>query len=126
MPERRGVAKVIILSIVTLGIYWLYWYYVINKEIMQVARGAVQCSPGIALLSQFVPIAGIVSWYNTAKRLQTAKRAANDPDSSDPAVWLIIAILAPFGIYTALMQGSLNTLIDHISRGAAAPAPAST
>ncbi len=123
MAKERSAALVVVLSIVTLGIYWLYWYYTVNKEIVLVSNGSVKASPGVALLAQFIPIANIVSLYNTASRLQTAKQAASDPHTISPGLCIVIALFVPFGIYSALVQSGLNALIHHQSRQAPAAAP---
>lgn len=120
MIKERSAALVIVLSIVTLGIYWLYWYYTINNEIVTASGGTVKASPGVALLAQFIPIANLVSIYNTASRLQTAKRSSNDPHTISPGVCVLLAIFVPFGVYSALVQSGMNALIHHQQREAAA------
>lgn len=120
MPSQRSVGTAILLSIVTFGIYWLYWYYVINEEIRQLGRGRIEVSPGLALFAQFIPIAGLISIYNTASRLETVKRAENDPHSVSAVACLLAAIFLPF-VYTAIVQGGVNALILHLSRGTPSP-----
>lgn len=117
MPQQRGVATVILRSILTIGFYWLYWYYTVNEEIRIASRGTVQVSPGLALLAQFIPVANVISWYNTASRLETVKRANNDPHQMSAGVTVLLAFFLPFGFYTAIVQGGLNALLHHQSRG---------
>jgi len=113
MHKFRKSCIVILLSLVTFGIYWLYWYYNINKEIQEHVGEKVKFSPGMALLSQFVPIANFVSHYNTAKRIQTMKNICNDPDSLSPGAAVLFSIFLPFGIYTYMLQSAMNTHWHH-------------
>ena len=115
MQKSRKTCIVILLSLVTFGIYWLYWYYSINKEIQEHVGEKVKFSPGMALLSQFVPIANFVSQYNTAKRIQTMKNICNDPDSLSPGAAVLFSIFLPFGIYTYMLQSAMNTHWHHHS-----------
>ncbi len=126
MLKQRSVAGVIILSIITLGIYWLYWYYSVNDQIVKASKGTVQASPGVALLAQFIPIANVISWYNTVSRLQTAKQAAKDPHSVSPGLCLVLAIFVPIGLYTAMVQGGVNALLHHQARQDATQSLAAT
>ncbi len=52
----------------TLGLYYLFWYHHINRE-MRDYDPNVQVSPGWAVVAQFVPIVNLVSIYNTGKRI---------------------------------------------------------
>lgn len=113
MNKTRNPFGVILLGIVTLGIYWLYWYYTLNKELLEHSGGKLNFSPGMALVAQFIPIAGFVSNYNTAKRMQTVKTICNDPDSISPGAALLFSILLPFGIYTYLLQSGMNNHWHH-------------
>lgn len=115
--ERLGTVRepcvVLLLSCVTLGIYWLWWYYTINKEILVHAPRSLNFSPGMALASQFVPIAGFVSHYNTAKRIQATKAMCGDPDFLSPGAALVFSILLPVGIYTYMLQTAMNNHWHH-------------
>lgn len=115
MQKIRKPGVVILLSIVTIGIYWLYWYYSINKEIQDHVGERIKFSPGMALLSQFIPIANFVSHYNTAQRIQTMKNICTDPDSISPGAAVLFSIFLPFGIYTYMLQSGLNSHWHHHS-----------
>ena len=48
--KKREPLGVLGLSVITLGIYWLYWYYTINDEIRRFEKDDT-VRPGIALLA---------------------------------------------------------------------------
>ena len=108
MQKMRQPCTVILLSIVTFGIYWFYWYYSINKELLDHSGGKIPFSPGWTLASQFCPIANFVSHYNTAKRIQTMKNICKDPDSISPGAAVLFSIFLPVGIYTYMVQSGMN------------------
>ncbi len=61
-----------LLVIVTASIYFLYWYYTVNKELREY-DSSIDVNPEYALLAQFVPIASWVSFFNTGERIKTAQ-----------------------------------------------------
>ena len=95
LGKDRSPASVIGLSIVTLGIYYLVWYYKINAE-MRRHDPKVKVSPGLALLAQFIPIANLVGGYSTAARIRQMQLDDGATHVISPGVALLWLIL--FGI----------------------------
>jgi hypothetical protein len=111
--ERGGVGKVrsfsvgLVLSILTLGLYYYFWWYLINEELKDIgiAKGdqsLAESSPTnsvIAVLIGWVLIAPpLISVYNAAVRIKRAQRLCGiKPDRTiDPAVALLL--LFPGGL----------------------------
>jgi hypothetical protein len=115
--KTRSPIAVVILSIITFGIYYLYWYYVVNSEMRQY-RPFIEVSPGIALLSQFVPIANWISAYNTAGRLLTLEDTNRVPDRISPGIALVLHILL-YVAYPFYVQDHLNRLWEAAGQGGA-------
>ncbi len=108
--KNRNPLGVIVLSVITLGIYWLFWYYKVNDEIRE-HEPQVRCSPGVALLAQFIPLANFVSDYNTATRIQRMELADGTTSTISPLVTFILLIF--FGIgYVVQVQSHLNAHWD--------------
>ena len=108
MPgKERDILAVFILCIITLGIYWLYWYYKVNEEIRRHCPD-IDVAPGLAVICQFIPIVNYVSKYNTADRVRTLQSACSEPGRISPLAALLFSIFIPFGIYTYMVQSSLN------------------
>ncbi len=104
--KNRNAGVVILLMFVTLGIYNIVWYYKINKEIKEHDNDQ-QFTPGWAAVALFVPIANLVSVYNTADRIKKMQKADGSQDLISPGAALVWALL--FGIgYFIVVQGAMN------------------
>ena len=104
---------VFVLSIVTFGLYYLYWYYQVNRELKDFGVGR---HPLVSLLA-VVPgalliVPPFVSWWRFLGRLREAEERAGSPERIDHALGIALYVigifLLPFElIYT---QYHLNTL----------------
>lgn len=90
--KDRSPAAVLGLSIVTIGIYYLYWYGSLNGEIQR-HDPSIRVSPGLAVLSQLVPIANLISAYATAARLRQMQLDDDNSDTISPVVALLLYLL---------------------------------
>jgi Domain of unknown function (DUF4234) len=121
---RRDPLGVLALSIVTFGIYFLYWYYKINDELRRFERDDT-IRPGIALLAVtlgwLIIVPPFVSVYNTSQHVAAIERRVGIAQELSPAlnVILLILIAAGIGLYT---QEHLNKIWD-VARGGSEPAP---
>ena len=88
----RNPFLVFVWSLVTFGIYYLVWYYKINKELAAFAPQAVQVQPGLAVCAQFLPIFNWVSLARTVGRINAAHASIGSPVRASGAV----AIVATF------------------------------
>lgn len=106
----RGPWAVWWFSLLTLGIYYLVWYYKINGDLRRFAPQSVRVKPGLAVLAQFVPIVGLVSIANTAGRLRAAHASVASPVEVSGAVTVLSAFW--FASQTRYLQRRLNALWD--------------
>jgi hypothetical protein len=81
-----------LLAIVTLGIYALFWYYNLNRELRDF-DSSIKVRPGLAVLSLFVPIVGLVSIYNTGARIRHAQSLAGLPPTASGGLGVVLAFL---------------------------------
>lgn len=95
LGKDRSPAAVLGLSIITLGIYYLVWYYKINAEIHR-HDPEIKVSPGLAVFAMFIPIANWVSAYSTAARIRQMQLDDGATQTISPNVALLWLIL--FGI----------------------------
>ena len=108
----RNPFLVFVWSIVTLGIYYVVWYYKINREL----RGAcgVEVSPVVALLAVtvgwLVIVPPFVSWYRTFERIVAAQRGAGVTSEASPVLGFILFVVAVFVLPVELVyaQDELN------------------
>src|SRR3954471_15185989 len=94
----RNPFLVFIWSLVTFGIYYVVWYYKINRELRDASGIAV--SPGVALLAVTVGwliiVPPFVSWYRTFERIQQAQRQAGVTTEASPVLGFILYVIAVF------------------------------
>ena len=126
----RNPLGVIGLTLITLGIYYIFWYYFVNREMKDLgeSRGTDECgeSPGTSVvaitLGAFIIVPPFVSHYNSFKRMNAASRLTGAGDGFDAGLGLLLWIfLSPVAVY--LFQMNLNTVWE-AQRGAVAAAPA--
>lgn len=87
LPDGRAKIRnlwiVALLLIVTIGIYYLYWYYAINRELRDFGRRQsklLDIRPGVALLATtigwYVIVPPFVSAWRTVRRVKIAEGIA--------------------------------------------------
>jgi hypothetical protein len=115
----RNPLGVIGLMFITLGIYGIFWYYFINKELAEIgkARGTDQLgtSPGTSVLAvtlgAFIIVPPFVSMYKTWKRLEDAQRLTGNPDPFSAGLGFILSLfIGPVGTY--LLQDNMNKVLQ--------------
>ncbi|WP_199827785.1 DUF4234 domain-containing protein [Streptomyces specialis] len=102
------------LTLITLGIYGLVWWYKVQKQLALFDQ-RIQVNPAVSVLA-FLPggyliVPPFVSVYNTATRIQTAQRAAGLPQSCSGGLGILLYIL--LGTHTIYYQSELNKINTH-------------
>lgn len=98
------------LGIITLGIYSIVWYYLVNAELRSQGE---KVSPGVAVLAVtlgvFLIVPPFVSMYNTAERIRRVQER-NGVDGPINAVLAILLLFIPIAnaFQTAYLQAGLN------------------
>lgn len=110
--EPRNVAVAIILSIVTCGIYSIYWFIMLTEETNQAARKTDGTSGGIAFLLTLVTcgIYGYYWAYKQGEAIDQAKTMRGIPASNSGILYLILQLFGLGIIGYALMQNELNKM----------------
>ena len=103
------------LSIVTLGIYYLVWYYKVNREMSD--WGAqnnvdIGLSPGMSLIAvtagAVLVIPPLISIWGTGKRMQLTQRAAGVYGGSG-LLWFVLHIIPIVSLFAPVyLQMQLN------------------
>lgn len=88
-----------LLSIVTLGIYFLFWYYRINREMRD---NGIPVNPGRAVLAIFpgglIIVPAIVSSYNTGQRINALQQQRGLYPSASGWIGLLLNYVMSIGI----------------------------
>lgn len=111
MIQKRSVAVCIILSIVTCGIYGIYWFICLNND-TNTASNTFGTSGGVAFLLTLVTcgIYGFYWAYKQGEKIDAAKASRGIPTSNSGIVYLLLSIFGLSIVAWALMQNELNQL----------------
>jgi hypothetical protein len=94
----RNPFLVFVWSLLTLGIYYVVWYYKINRELRDAS--GVSVSPVVALiavtLGWAVIVPPFVSWYRTFERIVEAQRGVGVSSEASPILGFILYVIAVF------------------------------
>jgi hypothetical protein len=126
---KRNPLGVLGLSIITIGIYFFYWYWKINDELRLVEHDET-ISPTRSLMAMIfgwiIIVPPFIAMWNTAKHLEAFERRAGVQQTIEPSIVLVIMLV--FSIAnTVYVQEHLNRGWDAASYGGraagAAPPP---
>lgn len=114
MVTKRNIALCIVFSIITCGIYALYWFVVLTDETNNVSNDNDGTSGGVALLLSIVTcgIYGLYWAYKQGEKLDKAKNDRGMQASNSGILYLIFDLIGLGIIAYALMQDSLNKLAE--------------
>ena len=112
--KLRNPLGVVGLSLITLGIYYVFWWYFINREMRDLgrARGAdLGQSPGNSVLAitlgWIIIVPAIVSLWRTSDRIQRSQEVAGvDRGANGPIIFILLLLIGPVGVWYA--QSELN------------------
>ena len=109
--KNRNIALCIVFSIITCGIYGLYWFICLNDDVNTLS-GHTQdgTSGGIALLLSIVTCnIYFIYWnYKQGEKIDEAKNARGISSSNTGVLYLLLSIFGLGIISYALMQSELN------------------
>ena len=130
IPGSEGTAKirnlwaVALLPFVTLWIYFWYWWYQVNREMVDLgrAKGSTELgdSPGKSLLAvtlgALIIVPPFVSFYKTFKRVQAAQRLAGVEPLNGWIGLILLIVISP--AFQAYLQSGLNAVWAKETAGA--------
>jgi hypothetical protein len=121
----RGPVAVAVLTIVTLGIYGIVWYYKINREMADLGKATGRTeelgdSPGTSLLAitlgALVIVPAIVSLINTFKRVQALQRITQSGEPVNGWLGLVLYLVFSPALF-GYMQSGLNPAWEKQAQG---------
>jgi hypothetical protein len=127
----RNPLVVIGLTLITLGIYWFFWYYYLNKELAEMGKARntdeLGTSPGTSVLAvtlgAFILVPPFVSIYRTWDRKCKAEDATGQVGMEAGLGFLLMILISPIGMY--ILQSNLNRVLQIQAAGSSLPpAPA--
>ena len=108
--KERNIAVCIILSIVTCGIYGLYWIYCIVEE-TKIMTGDDEGPGGVMVIILSIVTCSIYLWYwmfTTGKKLDDLNEREGNASSNYGVLFLILAILELSIVNYAIIQNEIN------------------
>ena len=111
----RNPVTVLLLDLVTLGIYGLFWWYYANREMADLGKGKGTTelgeNPTNSVLALFpgglIIVPAIITMINTGKRVKAAQRLAGRQEEANEWIGLLlILVFAPVGLW--YLQEQLN------------------
>ncbi len=120
---KRNPLGVLGLSLITLGIYFFYWYYKVNDELRRFEHDE-SISPTRSLMAMLfgwiIIVPPFIAIWNTANHIQAAERRAGALQQIEPVLVLVFQIVFSL-VNPPYMQDHLNRIWDHA--GGAQPLP---
>ena len=124
----RNVVAVAILPIITIGIYLVYWWYQINREMADLGRtkgtNELGDNPAMSTLALFpgalIIVPAIWTTITTFKRVQAAQRMTGSSPINGWLGLVLYLVISP-ALY-AYMQSGLNKVWQSVKDEAPAPA----
>lgn len=107
MKQNRSVGLCIVLSIVTCGIYAMYWMYCIHNDVQEVSGVPMSVSGGLVIVLNIVTC-GIYGFYWNYKMGQMLDTAKGQPNGSSGILYLVLSLFGFSIVSMALMQSELN------------------
>jgi hypothetical protein len=112
--KLRNPLGVVGLSIITIGIYYIFWWYYINREMRDFGRARntdLGQNPGNSVLAitlgALIIVPAIVSLWRTCDRIQRSQETAGvDRPASGPIIFILLLLIGPVGVWYA--QNELN------------------
>ncbi len=124
--RRNPLAVWIGLPLITLGIYYVVWWYKINNEARRFlndpsinpAMSAVAVSAGAIIV-----VPPFVSAYNTTGRIARMQERAGFPPGARANPWISVLLHFVFGLHALYMQTELNRIWDAYAQPGLAALP---
>jgi hypothetical protein len=133
--KLRNPVTVLLLDLVTIGIYGLFWWYYVNREMADLgrAKGTSELgeNPTNSVLAIFpgalIIVPAIITMINTGKRVKAGQRLSGQREEANEWIGLLLLLVfAPVGLW--YLQEQLNKVWEveaeapALEPGAARPA----
>jgi hypothetical protein len=122
---KRSPLGVLGLTLITFGIYGLYWYYKINEEVRRYTEDDT-ISPGRSLLAvipgSLLIVPPFIAYYNTANHVARMQQGRGLVSQISPALVVVLGIVLWIGM-AAYVQEHLNRVWDAASSARPGPVP---
>ena len=120
---KRNPLGVLGLSVITIGIYFFYWFWKINDELRLYKRDE-SISPTRSLMAMLfgwlIIVPPFIAMYNTSKHVQDAEQRLGVQPQLEPALTIVFLLIVAIG-NTIYVQEHLNRIWDRVSPSIESP-----
>ena len=110
MFTKRSVATVVILTLVTCGIYGIYWYWISIKELYNAGgKSIADLDPVIQFVLLFLYVGGVFFAINANDNINEVKMRNGTPAADNKTLWIVLSLICPIAMI-ALVQNEMNSL----------------
>ena len=107
--NKRSIGICILLSIITCGIYGIYWMYLLVKNTRSIQKNTDKCT-GEMLCLIFVPFYSLYWWYTRGEKVRQGFAEHDYNATGGGVVYLVLAIFGLSIVSMAIMQSDFNSL----------------
>jgi Domain of unknown function (DUF4234) len=123
LGQPRGIGFAILMTIITIGIYSLYWVFKTQEEVKEHSGVGVGGVLGLVIYIVVSPVTWFLIPSEVGKMYQADGREA--PFSGWTGLWLLLPIIGAF-VWFIKIQGALNQYWESKAQTASATAPSAT
>ena len=120
---KRNPLGVLGLSVITIGIYFFYWFWKINDELRLYKRDE-SISPTRSLMAMLfgwlIIVPPFIATYNTSKHVQDSEQQLGVQPQLEPALTIVFLLIVAIG-NTIYVQEHLNRIWDRESPSTESP-----
>lgn len=113
MIKQRNIVLCIVLSIITCGIYGIYWYVCLTDDMNTAAEE--QGTTGVMALLFTIITCGIYGFYwayKMGEKVDALKLKNGEPSGNSGILYIILSVLGLSIVAWAIMQNELNKVAD--------------
>jgi hypothetical protein len=111
--KRRSPYKVYLLGLATLGVYWVVWFYKVNRE-LQDFDARIPGRPAVSALAFSLGwplvVPQFLAFFRTGHRIERAQHAAGCFGTADALTGLLLWVCGGVGVI--YYQAELNRVVD--------------
>lgn len=120
--EKRSIPMAIILTIITCGIYMIYWEYKILESMYRANDLPSQAGVDVLLSIVTCGIYGLYMLYRAGKMESSAMERYNLPEKNEAALYLILGIFGLGIVSFCILQSGINShLADAVNNSSNDP-----
>ena len=107
--NKRSIGTCIVLSLLTFGLYSIYWEYLLVKNTRSIKKDNSSCVKEMLCLL-FVPFYSLYWWFTRGKLVRNEFSKHGYSASSNETAFLVLALFGLEIVAMAIMQDDFNSL----------------